>query len=338
MMVREGFVVCLRVLNNYTPPRKGFNEVSTRIVDLHFWDVEDPLNFGSVTKAATKDAAIIGEEMKIKKTKGDLHQFGTRVARAIWPEKRNVQRLGVLIFSVCALLGVSRARDVQKMFLGSTASAPETQTKLSATVSPALVTTNSTAVQTTEAELAQSGAPNIIDLIAGSETIISGAVKEVTDGFENGIPYTQVTIEVNETLRGQVGEEYTFRQFGLTKPRSMGNGKVYIGTTPEGWSKYEVNEDAMFFLYKPASMTGLQTTTGLGQGKVMFKGGNAISQAGNEGLFENVDVNAGLLNDKDKRLLATKRGAVNAEGFKSFVRRAVNGKWIEGGKMRHAKN
>lgn len=270
--------------------------------------------------------------------KGDLHQFGTRVARAIWPEKRSVQRLGVLIFSVCALLGVSRARDVQKLFLGSTKSAPETQTKLSATAAPALVTTNSTAVQTTEAQATQSAAPNIVDLIAGSEKIITGAVKEVTDGFENGIPYTQVTIEVKETLRGEVGEEYTFRQFGLTQPRKMENGKIYIGTTPEGWSKYEVNEDAMFFLYKPASMTGLQTTTGLGQGKVMFKGGNAISQAGNEGLFENVDVNAGLLNDKDKRLLATKRGAVNAEGFISFVRRAVNGKWIEGGKMRHAKN
>jgi hypothetical protein len=200
------------------------------------------------------------------------------------------------------------------------------------------MTTNSSAVETTQAEATLSGAPNIVDLIADSETIISGAVKEVTDGFENGIPYTQVTIEVKETLRGQVGDEYTFRQFGLTKPRSMGNGKVYIGTTPEGWSRYEVNEDAMFFLYKPAPMTGLQTTTGLGQGKVMFKGGNAISQAGNEGLFENVDVNAGLLNDKDKRLLATKRGAVNAEGFTSFVRRAVNGKWIEGGKLRHAKN
>jgi hypothetical protein len=296
------------------------------------------LNFGSVTRAATKDAAIIGEEMKIKKMKGDLHKFGTRVAQAIWPEKRNVQRMVVVVLSLCALLSVSRARDVQKLFLGSTKSAPETQTKLSATASPALMTTNSSAVETTQAEATLSGAPNVVDLIADSETIISGAGKEVTDGFENGIPYTQVTIEVKETLRGQVGDEYTFRQFGLTKPRSMGNGKVYIGTTPEGWSRYEVNEDAMFFLYKPAPMTGLQTTTGLGQGKVMFKGGNAISQAGNEGLFENVDVNAGLLNDKDKRLLATKRGAVNAEGFTSFVRRAVNGKWIEGGKLRHAKN
>jgi hypothetical protein len=295
------------------------------------------VNFGPVSEAATMDAAIIGEEMEIKKMKRDLHHFGTRVARAIWPEKRNVQRLGVVMFSVCALLGVSRARDIQKLVLGSSKSALETQTKLSATVSPALATTNSSEVKTT-AEAALSGAPNIVDLIADSEKIITGAVKEVTDGFENGIPYTQVTIEVKETLRGEVGEEYTFRQFGLTQPRKMENGKMYIGTTPEGWSKYEVNEDAMFFLYKPASMTGLQTTTGLGQGKVMFKGGNAISQAGNEGLFENVDVNAGLLNDKDKRLLATKRGAVNAEGFQSFVRRAVNGKWIEGGKLRHAKN
>lgn len=278
--------------------------------------------------------------MKIKKMKGDLNQFGTRVARAIWPEKRNVQRMGVVVLSLCALLSVSRAGSVQKLFLGSTESAPKTETKLSAAaVSPALVTTtNSSVVETTQAEAAVNGAPNIVDLIADSEKIIAGAVKEVTDGFENGIPYTQITIEVKETLRGEVGEEYTFRQFGLTQPRKMENGKIYIGTTPEGWSKYEVNEDAMFFLYKPASITGLQTTTGLGQGKVMFKGGNAISQAGNEGLFENVDVNAGLLNDKDKRLLATKRGAVNAEGFKSFVRRAVNGKWIEGGKMRHGKN
>jgi len=275
--------------------------------------------------------------MKIKKMKGASHQFGARVARAIWPEKRSVQRMGVVVLSLCALLGVSRARDVQKLFLGSTENAPKTQTKLSATASPALVTTNGSVAESTT-EATASGAPNIVDLIADSETIISGAVKEVTDGFDNGIPYTQVTIEIKETLRGQVGEEYTFRQFGLTQPRKMENGKVYIGTTPEGWSKYEVNEDAMFFLYKPASITGLQTTTGLSQGKVMFKGGNAISQAGNEGLFENVDDNAGLLNDKDKRLLATKRGAVNAEGFKSFVRRAVNGKWIEGGKMRHVKN
>jgi len=80
------------------------------------------------------------------------------------------------------------------------------------------------------------------------------------------------------------------------------------------------------------------TTVGLGQGKVNFKGGNAESQFSNEGLFEKVEIDSRLLNDKDKRLLATKKGAVNAEGFQSFVRRAVRGRWIEGGKMRHANN
>ena len=142
---------------------------------------------------------------------------------------------------------------------------------------------------------------------------------------------------VSEALRGQVGEEYTFRQFGLKEPRRMGNGKVYLGVTPEGWAKYEVGEQTMLFLHKAASMTGLRTTAGLGQGKVVFKSGNAVSQAGNEGLFERVEVNANLLNDRDKRLLATKKGAVNAEGFKSFVERAVKENWIEGGKMRHVK-
>jgi hypothetical protein len=261
----------------------------------------------------------------------ETNPIGTR---PIW------QRVGVLVIGLCAMLGVANAGSIQKMLMEKTGVAAASTTTLAAqtaTTAPAAVN-GTLEIADGAGTTTETTAPNIVDLIADSQTIISGAVKEVTDGFENGIPYTQVTIEVKETLRGQVGDEYTFRQFGLTQPRSMGNGKVYIGTTPEGWSKYETGEDAMFFLYKPASITGLQTTTGLGQGKVVFKGGNAISQAGNEGLFENVDVNASLLNDKDKRLLATKRGAVNAEGFKSFVRRAVNGKWIEGGKLRHAKN
>ena len=275
----------------------------------------------------------------MKNIKGSVHQLVTRAAKAVWPEKRGLQRLGVLVFGLCALIGVTQAGNIQEMLLGSVGSAAGAQKPLtakSAPTAPAVVnnTTSSTAAEET---VATTAAPNIVDLINDSETIIRGKVKEVTDGFQNGVPYTQVTVEVDETLRGQVGEVYTFRQFGLTQPRKMDNGKIYLGVTPDGWSKYEAGEDTMLFLHRPGSATGLQTTTGLGQGKVVFQGGNAVSQAGNEGLFENVEVNANLQNDKDKRLLATKKGAVNAEGFKSFVKRAVAGRWIEGGKMRHAK-
>jgi hypothetical protein len=277
----------------------------------------------------------------MKKIKEPCHQFGIRVLRAISPYKvkRNMQKLGVLILGLSALLGVTQASSVHKLLRASAESTAGTQTQLAArTAVPMHVTTNSTAATSTSAESALiTSIPNIVDLIGESEYIIRGFVKEVTDGFENGVPYTQVTIRVNEALRGQVGDEYTFRQFGLMQPRKMGNGKVNLSVSPDGWSKYAVGEDTMLFLYKRASMTGLQTTVGLGQGKVVFQGGNAISQLGNTGLFENVDVDANLLNDKDKRLLGTKKGAVNADGFLSFVRRAVKDKWIEGRKMRHAK-
>ena len=262
----------------------------------------------------------------MKSNKKSVHGL----SRPIW------QRLGVLVIGLCALLGVANAGNIQKMITASTAGS--TDSKLAAQTVAPISTVNSTSPVVEEAvETHTSGAPNIVDLVADSEIIIRGMVKETTDGFENGVPYTQVTVSVTEKLRGQVGDEYTFRQFGLKEPRSLGNGKVYLGTTPEGWSKYEVGEDAMLFLYQQASMTGLRTTTGLGQGKVVFKGGNAVSQAGNEGLFENVEVSPNLVNEKDKRLLATKKGEVNGEGFMSFVRRAVKDKWVEGGKLRHAK-
>jgi len=273
----------------------------------------------------------------MKRIKELWHQFGGRAAQAKRPgkSKRNIQRLGILTLGICALLGVTQASSIQKLFLGSAESSAGRQTQLS--VQTAAPTDPGGGTDAPAPEGLLSTTPNIVDLISESETIIRGVVKEVTDGFENGVPYTQVTIKVSEALRGQVGEEYTFRQFGLTQPRKMGNGKVYLGVSPDGWARYAVGEDTMLFLNKRASVTGLQTTVGLGQGKVAFQGGNALSQLGNTGLFENVYVDAKLQNDKDKRLLATKKGAVNADGFLSFVRRAVKDKWIEGRKMRHAK-
>ena len=263
------------------------------------------------------------------------HHFATRVARAIWPAKRSTRRLAVSILTLCALIGITQASNVQKLVMGVAGgkSAETTELKATSTVSAPITTTTSE----TEPVEADTSAPNIVDLVGDSEVIIRGAVAEVTDGFANGVPYTEVKVQVDETIRGQVGEEYTFRQFGLKEPRRMDNGKIYLGVTPAGWSKYTSGENVVLFLHKPGQITGLRTTTGLGQGKVVLGGGNAVSQAGNEGLFENVTVSPNLLNDRDKRLMATKRGAVNAEGFLSFVRRAVKDKLIEGGKMRHAK-
>ncbi len=178
---------------------------------------------------------------------------------------------------------------------------------------------------------------NVVDLIQESELIIRGRVKTVTDGIDSrGIPYTEVTLEVGEALKGKPGSEFTFRQFGLLAPKRMADGRVNLMVTPTAWATYIQGEESIFFLRQPASRTGLRTTAGLAQGQFRVNAAGATNALDNAGLFERVAVDPGLLGDAEKRVMATTRGTVNARVFSSLVKQAVDGKWIENGRMRHA--
>jgi hypothetical protein len=176
---------------------------------------------------------------------------------------------------------------------------------------------------------------NVIDLVANSELILHGTVSSVTDGIdERGIPYTEVTLHVAEAIRGQVTGDYTFRQFGLLKPRDMGNGKVNLMVTPAGWATYSKGEEAILFLNKKAAWTGLQTTVGLGQGKFQVSMAGATNQWNNAGLFKNVVIDQSLLGTKERRAMMTEKGAVNVNAFVGLVKQAVDGHWVENGRMK----
>ena len=87
----------------------------------------------------------------------------------------------------------------------------------------------------THAQAASVIQSNLADLIEQSERILVGTVADVTDGFTDAnVPYTQVTINVTDSVRGDNGRTYTFRQFGLKEPREIG-GRTYLVTTPNGW-------------------------------------------------------------------------------------------------------
>ncbi len=277
--------------------------------------------------------------MKIKEK---LKQFGILVIRLIWPGRpaKGTQRIGLFILGVGLLFGVSQAGTLQKLVAASLleeATTGSVQTNIAKT-DIRMSKDQGTEVPSAQTRMGKIEAPNIVDLINDSEVIFRGAVKKVSDGFEKGVPYTEVTVQIAEQIRGDVGKEYTFRQFGLIRPRKMENGKTNLMVTPEGWAKYKQDEDVVLFLHKKAAITGLRTTAGLGQGKLNVKGGNVESELGNLGLFENVTADQSLLNDRDQRLLGTKKGAVNSESFMSFVRRAVRSNWVSGGKLRHADN
>jgi hypothetical protein len=166
---------------------------------------------------------------------------------------------------------------------------------------------------------------NIVDLVNHSETIMAGRVESVVDGFTaSGMPYTEVTIHVIERFRGANGGTFTFRQFGLSAPRTLPNGKVYLGGRPEGWPTWNVGEVSLMFLYQKARVTGFQTTVGLGYGKLGMGNGVAVNAYDNVGLFSNVEVDRAKLSAEENRMFDAKNGPVNADTLRTFVRRLVN--------------
>jgi hypothetical protein len=193
---------------------------------------------------------------------------------------------------------------------------------------------------------------NLTQLIADSETIIAGTVTAVTDGInENGVPYTEVTIAVasaakgavkgavkGATKRGAAGDAseapvYTFRQFGLLKPRVMDNGRTFLGVTPEGFARWHEGETVIAFLHKPASMTGLQTTAGLAHGKLVLRNGLYANEFNNRGLFDGVEINRGLTTPAQQNMLLNP-GPADAGALMELIERAVADNWIERGEMR----
>ena len=176
---------------------------------------------------------------------------------------------------------------------------------------------------------------NIVELLSQSSDIVVGHVASVTDGIdERGIPYTEVTLRIAESIRGERSGEYSFRQYGLLAPRLTAGGTRKMMPSPPGFPKYSEGEDVVLFLRPAAAWTGFRMPAGVTGGKFTISAGRAENGMGNAGLFRNVDIDKGLVTESDKRLLTTAAGPVNPDTFLSFVRRAAQDRWVETGRMR----
>ncbi|WP_028763605.1 hypothetical protein [Shewanella colwelliana] len=177
---------------------------------------------------------------------------------------------------------------------------------------------------------------NLKQLITESESILSGQVLSVTDGIsEQGVPYTEVTIKVNNAAKGQHDKNstYTFRQFGLTKPRTNANGNKLLAVSPEGFPRWNANETVIVFMHKAAKLTGLRTTAGMANGKFVIQGSKVSNEFNNFGVFNDIEFAQGLLSESENSMLKA-TGAVNAADFMSLVGKAVSEQWISNGKMK----
>ena len=180
------------------------------------------------------------------------------------------------------------------------------------------------------AEAATIRPTNLVTLLQESEAILLGSVSDVTDGIgEYGLPYTEISVGVEESIRGNVSGTYTFRQIGLKVVRPTSDDAQTMMPAPEGMPKYDVGQRVLIFVGPQATMTGLRTTVGLGEGKFDVGGGRAENEFSNAGTFDNVSLEPGLATPNDTRMLETEVGAVNDDDFLSLVRRAVENNWVE---------
>jgi hypothetical protein len=177
---------------------------------------------------------------------------------------------------------------------------------------------------------------NLSQMIAKADLIVSGQVTAVKDGIENGLPFTEVTLKVGGSAKQALepNSSYSFRQYGLLAPRKLSDGRYLLPAKIEGMPSWKVGERVLTFMNKPAAKSGMRTPVGLAQGKFSINGNKATNAFNNEGLFEGVSVNSGLLRSSEAAMLAKRSGAVDLAVLQGLVNRAVKNNWVATGVMR----
>jgi hypothetical protein len=177
---------------------------------------------------------------------------------------------------------------------------------------------------------------NLKQMIHEADVIVTGEVSKITDGIENGIPFTEVTMKVNGSIKRDmaVNSNYSFRQYGLLKTRKMKDGRYLLATRIEGMASWTVGEKVTTFMNKPVSRSGMRTPVGMAQGKFTYSGSQVANSFDNRNLFKGMTVDPAVLNANESAMLAKPAGAVEGEVFTNLVKRAVKEQWIERGVMR----
>lgn len=166
---------------------------------------------------------------------------------------------------------------------------------------------------------------NLVELVTQADRIFVGKIINVADGIDpnSDAPYTEITLRLSDKIKGNFpGEVFTFRQFGLIKPRPTADGKyTNLMVTPPGFPTYTVGEEVLLFLCKEGSITGFCSPIGLLQGKFVIKDSRIVNGVGNHELFEGVSLSRVTLTKDEKKLLSAKSGPVSAALFISLVKK-----------------
>jgi len=177
---------------------------------------------------------------------------------------------------------------------------------------------------------------NLAQLIGRADLIVSGQVTALKDGIQDGLPYTEITLQVSHSAKKKLTPKssYTFRQYGLLHARKLDDGRYLLPARIEGMPDWQVGEQVMAFMNKPAARSGFRTPVGLAQGKLNINGNKASNGFNNVGLFEGMVVRPGLLLRAEARMLENRAGGVDLNTLQGLVQRSLKNNWLATGAMR----
>ncbi len=133
-------------------------------------------------------------------------------------------------------------------------------------------------------------------LAENAERIFVGKCIAVREGelvFDEGkIYYTEYTFQVTHKIKGNLRETFTFRQYGLSRPRQVGENLMLYNRVP-GMPVYEEQQEYFLFLNRDSEL-GLTSPVGLFQGAFRVAVdiyGRKVAMNGleNRGLFRDAD-------------------------------------------------
>ena len=168
---------------------------------------------------------------------------------------------------------------------------------------------------------------NLQDLVQESERIFVGeCIAERTAGT-GGIPYTEYTFTVSESIKGITEATVTLRQFGLAEPVALDSGRVRLTRVP-GMPRYRPGQNLLLFV-GPESPIGLSSPVGLEQGafRVMGEPGvrRVVNGFDNRNLMRGLSADSlrtlGVRADDARRLAGFRGGALDYDSFVGLVRR-----------------
>ena len=158
---------------------------------------------------------------------------------------------------------------------------------------------------------------NLRDLVEQADRIFVGRCLSVESKVTNNIPLTTYTFEVVEQITGVSTNTVTVRQFGLTKPISIGGG-LARAMIIQGMPQYKEGHQYLLFLVKESPI-GLSSPAGLFQGAFVSTGTGFVNSINNRNLTAGLSASwlqgRGLSGQQANKMISFKEGPIEDQYF-----------------------